>query len=477
MNQCWKGASRRICWHCHRPLQGVSRQFSTSGVARTSNHAKDDTKTSNEGQATTKKQPKEDEELGPMARRLQEATEEVLFTGGRAGRRAVEDAGFSEELKEKLLGKIADAKFRDEYAGAFSQAGLSPTGSLTPAGKSSFGDAAPWTGQESTPDAVRRMLEDAYKPLSPDLRRKYQPGPIDPRMKRAPAVSAGQRVSSARDKAAAYNSGLSDTEKEEMRREFRERFEPEARAMPATLSGLAALANERIENAIARGQFKDIPRGTGVERDTGANSPFIDTTEYIMNKMIKRQDLVPPWIEKQQDLVKETAAFRSRLRTEWLRHAARMLAAQGGSLEEQVARADAYAAAEQAMEGTRFRDPAWEAAESKYLTLAVERLNSMTRSYNLMAPAVAKKPYYSVERELQRCYAAVAPAVGREIRDRAVKLPGSNVKGMTRAAAVLEKLGGGGEARGDAVVHVEGEEKAYGMREFWRDFWAKEKKK
>lgn len=417
-----------------------------------------------------------------MARRLQEATEEALLTGGRAGRQAVEDAGFSEDLKEKLLSKIADAKFQNEYSSTFSQAGISSTGTPNPVG--SFGDAAPWTGQESTPDAVRRMLEDSKKQLSPELRRKHQPGPIDPRIKRAPAVSAGQRLSAARDKATVYssnnnNSGLSDAEREEMKREFRERFEPAARAVPATLSGLAALANERIENAIARGQFKNIPRGTGVERDTRADNPFIDTTEYLMNKMIKQQDLVPPWIEKQQDLVRETTAFRNQLRTAWLRHAARMLAAKGGSLEDQVARADAYAAAEKAHSPTAaatsrlFRDPAWEAAESKYLTLAVERLNSMTRSYNLMAPELAKKPYYSVDRELQRCYAAVAPLVGREIRDRALKLPGSNVRGMTKAAGVLEKLGGGGGGGDAVVVHVEGDEKAYGMREFWRDLWVK----
>jgi hypothetical protein len=41
-----------------------------------------------------------------------------------------------------------------------------------------------------------------------------------------------------------------------MRKELKERFTPGARAMPNSIRGLAALANERIEDAIARGQFK-----------------------------------------------------------------------------------------------------------------------------------------------------------------------------------------------------------------------------
>jgi hypothetical protein len=70
---------------------------------------------------------------------------------------------------------------------------------------------------------------------------------------------------------------LNEEEREAMRREFKERFAPAARAMPNTVTGLAALANERIEDAIARGQFKNIPRGKGVERDRRADNPFVDT--------------------------------------------------------------------------------------------------------------------------------------------------------------------------------------------------------
>ncbi|KAK4131653.1 hypothetical protein BT67DRAFT_387205 [Trichocladium antarcticum] len=481
-----------------------------------------------------------------MARRLEQATEEALFTGGRAGRRAIEDAGFSEELKARLLDKVAAANFQAEHSAALAHAG---TASRVPdaagLGTRSIASAQAWTGQEATEDAVLRMLDDARKPLAPGLRGKgtVVPAPVDMRLRREAAVSPGQRAAGARDKAQEYvgmgikDTGLSAREREAYKKEMRERFAPGARTVPASVSALAALANERIEDAIARGQFKNIPRGTGIQRDTRADNPFIDTTEYIMNNMIKRQDIVPPWIEKQQELARAAENFRGRLRYEWKRHAARIISSGGGTLEQQIARAAAYARAEEIHNPCRrsrpevsvstsptvimamststttpsppspsspsssspspsasgsasfpdpdpdppphptpasqpFRDPAWLAAELAYHTLAVANLNSLARSYNLMAPDLAKKPYFSLERELRSCFAHVAPLVAEEIRVRATRPPPSPSPSLLGG----RPFGGGGGGKGglfgghvgkEAVV--EGREKRYGLRELWRD--------
>jgi hypothetical protein len=136
-----------------------------------------------------------------------------------------------------------------------------------------------------------------------------------------------------------------------MRKQLKERFAAGARPMPTSVQGLAALANQRIEDAIAQGQFRNIPRGKGknIERDYTASSPFLDTTEYFMNKIIQKQDIVPPWIEKQQELVQAATRFRGRLRAEWKRHAARVISSKGGSIQVQIKRAEAYAAAEAAI--------------------------------------------------------------------------------------------------------------------------------
>jgi hypothetical protein len=467
----------------------------------------------------------------------------------------LEESGFSEELKERLLSRVIDAKFKSENASAFAAASLDAPGSrpnVIGQGSREIASAAPWTGTESTEDAVLRMLTDAHKPLSKELRGKPkipEPNPVDMRMRRERKVSSGLRAASARDKASAYaglgikekereGKPLTDKEKEELKREFKDRFTPGARAVPATLTGLAALANERIEDAIARGQFKNIPRGKGIERDTRADNPFIDTTEYIMNNMIKRQDIVPPWIEKQQELIKAANNFRARLRSDWRRHAARMISSSGGTLQEKMNRAADYAKAEEIYNPRRrnvdqisvptnatddlvmtklrqevaaevaviaeeeavastdttstnsdvqstdktapatsepeisftrpFRDPAWEATERSYMTLAVNNLNAITRSYNLMAPELAKKPYFNLERELNNCFADVAPLLANEIKERATRPPPKNNAFSEVKPSVLDRF-----SREQTARIYERKMEPYGFKEMWRDLFSK----
>ncbi|KIN03596.1 hypothetical protein OIDMADRAFT_193325 [Oidiodendron maius Zn] len=472
-----------------------------------------------------------------MSRRLAEATEVALFEGGRAGRQAVADAGFSEELKAKLLEKVQAAKFQSENASAFTEVDM---GSNVGRGSRNIATGQAWTGTENLEDSVLRMLDDAKKPLKLHLRSTAKiPSPnIDIRLKPQLKIPAGQRLANARDKSSIYaiskDSQMTEKERDDLKREFKERFSPGARPMPNSIRGLAALANERIEDAIARGQFKNIPRGRAIERDTRADNPFVDTTEYIMNKMIQRQDIVPPWIEKQQELVKAANVFRARLRNDWKRHAARTISSRGGSLQEHMALADRYAETErvynprkrpveqisvptnviedlamvnittdvktaadapvaqattiladatstldssqETIQGTPlsagplpplFRLPAWEAAEMSYLQLAISNLNSLTRSYNLMAPDLAKKPYFSLERELNSCYADVAPQLSAAIRERATRPAKDLVEKIGHTpGGIMERF-----AADKAVVH-DSKKPLYGFKEFWNDLWA-----
>ena len=375
-------------------------------------------------------------------------------------------------------------------------------------------------------------------------------------MKKAVHKSHGVRLANARDRTSVYalsqDPSLSEDERAKMRKILKERFTAGAQPMPGTVQGLAALANERIEDAIARGQFKNITRGKGtnVERDHNASSPFLDTTEYFMNKIIQKQEIVPPWIEKQQGLVKAAAVFRSGLRADWKRHAARVIASKGGSLEVQIRRAKAYAAAEAAnnpkatkseslteidREGRLsqitltetpaltsktsdseitvsedlipdpshqssipsqtqstsapinlapppitkdpeptppnphlppFRDPAWESLERAYHTLAITSLNSITRSYNLQAPDLAKKPYFSLDRELRACFADIAPQLPDEIRERAKRPEKIKVEVVGhRPGGVLERFSG------EKVRVYDSTRPNYGFKQFWRDLW------
>ncbi|KAG5972858.1 hypothetical protein E4U58_005999 [Claviceps cyperi] len=473
-----------------------------------------------------------------MSRRLEQATEDALLSGDASGRRAIQDAGFSEELKAKLIEKVAAAESQHQQASHFT------------AGET------PWTGTENTVDAVFRMLQDAKKPMRAEAgaRCLQPPVVVNTRLRRRRATqSPGQRAVNARDKASIYVGmdmktlkGLSVSERDEMKAELRERFEPVARAVPATISGIAALANQRIEDAIARGQFKDLPRGQEMPRDPRADSPFIDRTEFIMNRMIRRQELVPPWIEKQQELTKAVRVFRERLRNDWKRHVARTIASWGGSLQEQMARAAAFAAAEVAYNSRYsgpdssgsvgeeirrkdctgldtahrtietgagagagaasaatttsttiasttitsttntststistlfqqpYRDHEWEKTEKAYMELSIENLNRITRNYNIMAPELARKPYMSLDRELNACFADVAPLVAQEIKIRAVhrrtSTEGTGGVGNSAASTLVERFVGTDRVK----VHLESGEKVYGLKEWWRDIWKRD---
>ena len=412
------------------------------------------------------------------------------------------------------------------------------------------------------------MLTDAHKPLRgtgpPKIPRpRAPPASVDLRMRKAAQKSTGQRLANARDRTSIYaltqDSSMSEKEREQMRKQLKERFTSGARPMPTSVQGLAALANERIEDAINRGQFKNIPRGKGtnIQRDYTASSPFLDTTEYFMNKIIQKQEIVPPWIEKQQELVKAASVFRSRLRADWKRHAARAISSKGGSLESQIRRAEAYAAAEALnnpkspkvesfseidREGVLsqvtvtetptpksetqdaqitvienlasqapspasspppaqtppasssseplndlpsptlsdkpplprfypFRDPAWEATERAYHTLAVTNLNSIARSYNLMAPTLAKKPYFILDRELRSCYADVAPQLPSEIKARATAPVRVKVQVVGHhPGGVLERF------QGQTARVFDERRPQYGFRQFWRDIWGERQK-
>lgn len=196
---------------------------------------------------------------GAMSRRLQEAAEDALLEGGRAGRKAVEEFGFSEELKNRLLERVEATQFRSENATAFAEAEMS---SNVGRGSRDIATGQAWTGTESTSDAVLRMLDDAHKPLKPGMRGQAKiPSPVvDLRLKRSHKEKPGQRLANARDKTSIYaiskDSNMTEKERADTKRLLKERFAPGAGAMPNSFRGLAALANERIEDAIARGQFK-----------------------------------------------------------------------------------------------------------------------------------------------------------------------------------------------------------------------------
>lgn len=93
-----------------RPIISPRRTFSSSPRRRNE-------KPSN-GTAANGADNKED---GAMSRRLSEMTDEALLQGGRSARKSLmQEAGFSEDLKQELEEKIKASSFKSDNAGAFS---------------------------------------------------------------------------------------------------------------------------------------------------------------------------------------------------------------------------------------------------------------------------------------------------------------------------------------------------------------------
>ncbi|KAK2861480.1 hypothetical protein FQN49_004156 [Arthroderma sp. PD_2] len=458
---------------------------------------------------------------GAMSRRLAEMTEDAVTQGGRSTRKNIQEAGFSEELKQRLQERIAESSFKNENAAAISYANLPRSAGK---GTRDIAAATPWTGNESIHDASLRMLDDASKPMRVPFRPPQVGGPIPiAPTKPKRSVSSGERLAAARERTAEYtlkqDPNTSKEERDSFRQELQDRYGPGVHSFPVSIQGLSSLANERIEDAMARGQFRNIPRGKGknTKLDPTADSPYIDTTEYVMNRILQKQEATPEWIQKQHSMQSEVNQFRNRLREDWRNHAILMIRSGGGTVEAQVRRARAYAAAETkhnrilqaraqgqsassdndggqeqlsapgSSKGSEeassrpdtepledlpcLRDPLYLTTEREYHELKIKRLNESIRSYNLQAPQVSQRAYLNLQRELDACYADTALRLPEEIRQRAKggsRNPGSTNSHQVGLGGFQLSPGLGHKAR----VYDEDSSKGYGFKQMWRDLWS-----
>ena len=63
-------------------------------------------------------------EPGGMSRRLAQMTDESIEQGGRSAKKAIEEGGFSEELKRRLEERIQESSFKSDNPAAFAQVNM-----------------------------------------------------------------------------------------------------------------------------------------------------------------------------------------------------------------------------------------------------------------------------------------------------------------------------------------------------------------
>lgn len=305
--------------------------------------------------------------------------------------------------------------------------------------------AEPWTGSESQIDAANRMLHDTYKPLrgmggsggsgrnSPILN-----GSVTPPSSLKPRMSVSQRLAAARDDSLDYeikqkvtlDTQESDANSTEKKDRNRVDTHLSHSALFTDFTAIGSLASQRIEDAIARGQFKNLPgRGQKQSKDEQIylSSPYIDHTEYYLNNMIKRQGASPVWIDKQGGLRYRLETFRKQMAESWARYivhrvvddipaVSSSLPASTPSSEyvsdkrrmvlkiQELVHTNSDSTSTTPLHSHDTWTADWSALHQNYHKLSIESLNSAIRSYNLQAPAAARRGYLFLDKELLACY-------------------------------------------------------------------------
>ncbi|WVQ82587.1 hypothetical protein IAT38_004717 [Cryptococcus sp. DSM 104549] len=159
-------------------------------------------------------------------------------------------------------------------------------------------------------------------------------------------------------------------------------------------SGMRAwggLVEDRIQRAREAGFF-NITTGKGkpIPKDPEARNPHLDSGELLMNRIVKRQGALPPWIELLNMLDSNLAAFRSTLLQTYTTHLVRNVMSTNSLFPLPP------------LHSIPSQDEAWEAREYKFHQENIKQLNDLVRRMNAQAPSPARRNLLTLESELNK---------------------------------------------------------------------------
>lgn len=268
----------------------------------------------------------------------------------------------------------------------------------------------PWTGNETPNEITTRLKKEAIKKPKP--------------MKRS---VRSNRLNDAKEGALNYRLDRYDKEKksekekkdQEWREMYKERLLGPTMLISDTFTGvdntIKSLADQKIMEAQRRGDFKNIHRGKPLKKDFTSEGEFIDRTEYHLNKILKSQDAIPPWIEKQGSVTSEIQHFRDELDRKWALKAVSLIRERHeneANEEELIEIAEQYARGKRVLNNSEWENELKEV----FLSFKIEKLNSSIRSYNLQSPIASQRLYLDENKELKECYKRVNPTLGEAFK-------------------------------------------------------------
>ncbi|KAI9274960.1 hypothetical protein EDC94DRAFT_591631, partial [Helicostylum pulchrum] len=153
--------------------------------------------------------------------------------------------------------------------------------------------------------------------------------------------------------------------------------------VPRSINDMGLLSDEIIRSARARGEFEDLPgRGKPFVQDPLMNNPYIDTTEYYLNKIIQRNGAAPPWVMKQQEVNTEISTFKIQMKS---------------AIQKCINDARRNKSSIDKNELLK----RFESLEKSFFHQEVTRLNKKLRSYNVMCPEPVRKQLLELDDEVK----------------------------------------------------------------------------
>lgn len=277
----------------------------------------------------------------------------------------------------------------------------------------------PWDGEEPVNHSVLRMIMDKYRhPLRvegaakrniPKPQSNYTPPP-PPSLPQKEEKSSQKkkverelmetkmkqnRILNAKDAAFTYSfekkyptpseekTHLGDNVKKSYLKKDVDWEDWDLEEVPRSINEMGLLSDERIRAARARGEFNDLPgRGKPIEQDPLINNPFVDRTEYFLNRIIQRNGAAPPWVIMQQEVDTEVSTFRSQMKSAVKRCTEEMT--------EQRAFINKPSLLKQ-----------FNRLENSFFDKEINRINMRVRSYNVMCPEPVRKPLLKLDEEVK----------------------------------------------------------------------------
>ncbi|TXT05046.1 hypothetical protein VHUM_03866 [Vanrija humicola] len=251
--------------------------------------------------------------------------------------------------------------------------------------------------KRTDPDALENLME-LKLPLDPNGTQKAKARNTQRKIK------LQGRLGRAREGALDYRLGISDgdltdigVENEEVEKFSGNRQLRGSSALGAARGGAsgmkawAGLVEDRIQRAQSTGFFDNVKgRGEAVRYDPEMKNPHLEMGEVFMNRIVKRQGALPPWIEIQQIVDADIRGFRTLLLETYTRHLVRdILSKNSIDLLPPL----------RAIPG---RDEVWEAQNSKFHEENVKQINNQLRRMNAQAPSPSRRSLMMLEHELNR---------------------------------------------------------------------------